>query len=136
MIDIKNNEEHESLRKKDIHFSDYAAEHGVGEAFKKFCAPEVIHISAQGYPTVGRNQVVQNMKSFELTYTMSWRPQIVQINPDHITGLTKGAYKLFKLTANQPSVKIGEGQYLTVWKKSLSGEWKAIYDMDGSIFQN
>ena len=126
----------DSLRQTDLNFSNYAADHGVGKAFETFCSPDVVHISGQGYPIVGREQVVQNMNQFSLTYTMVWQPQVVQINDDHHTGVTKGSYTLFKLIPTQPSEEVGTGTYLTIWKKDLSGDWKAIYDMDGSIFQN
>ena len=123
------------LRKKDREFSDFAQEKGVSEAFAAFCSTDVLHISGDGVPTIGKAAVVQMMQQFEHNYTMTWTPEIIQVNSDLITGVTKGSYNLFKLAAESVREKIGTGQYLTVWKKQPSKEWMVIYDMDGGIFQ-
>jgi len=125
----------DELRKADKQFSEYARIKGVGDAFSIFCSPSAIHISSNGYPTVGKEEIVKNMKKFELSYTMTWEPQIAKVNGNGITAVTKGIYQLFKLSKNEKPTKIETGQYLTVWQKQKTGEWKVIYDMDGGIFK-
>jgi len=124
----------DELRTVDKQFSEYARIKGLAEAFSIFCSPSAIQISSNGYPTVGREKIVENMKKFELSYKMVWEPQIAKVNSNGITAVTKGAYKLFKRTENEKITQIETGQYLTVWQKQKTGEWKVIYDMDGGIF--
>jgi len=128
------NQIEDELRTVDKQFSEYARKKGVAEAFSIFCSPSAIHISSNGYPTIGRDEIVENMKKFEVSYTMTWEPQIAKVNGNGKTAVTKGAYQLFKRTENGELTKIENGQYLTVWEKETSGEWKVIYDMDGGIF--
>ena len=125
----------EELWKLDKQFSEYAGKEGVARAFSTYCSPGAIHISSNGYPTVGREKIVEMMKRFEDSYTMTWEPQIAKVNDDGNTVVTKRTYQLFKLVKNEEPTKIETGQYLTVWQKQKTGEWKAIYDMDGGIFQ-
>jgi ketosteroid isomerase-like protein len=124
----------DEVRTEDNRFSEYARIKGVAEAFSIFCSPSAIHISSNGYPTVGREKIVENMKKFELSYTMEWEPQIAKVNDNGKTAVTKGTYHLFKRTENEKPNQIETGQYLTVWQKQKTGEWKVIYDMDGGIF--
>ena len=124
----------EELRETDKLFSEFARTNGVANAFSAFCSLDAIHISSNGYPTVGREKIVKMMKEFEQTYMMSWEPQIIKANSDYNKGVTKGSYELFECSKKVPPIKIGSGQYLTVWQKQKTGEWKVIYDMDGGIF--
>jgi len=126
----------DELRTVDKQFSEYARIKGLAEAFSIFCSPSAIHISSNGYPTVGREKIVENMKKFELLYTMEWEPQIAKVNGNGKTAVTKGTYQLFKRTENEKITQIETGQYLTVWQKQKTGEWKVIYDMDGGIFHS
>lgn len=63
------------------------------------------------------------------TATLTWEPAFVDVSSGGDLGYTWGHYTLtLPLPKYGPKAYIKRGTYVTIWKRQLSGSWKAALD--------
>ncbi len=63
------------------------------------------------------------------TATLTWEPAFVDVSSEGDLGYTWGHYTLtVPLPKYGPKPYIKRGTYVTIWKRQLSGAWKAVLD--------
>lgn len=61
------------------------------------------------------------------TFSISWEPERAETGPSGETGFTVGRY-VRRRTAPDGEVVESRGRYVTVWRRSASGEWVVALD--------
>jgi len=66
----------------------------------------------------------------EATYKLTWQPEYAVIASSGEIGFTTGPWEL--RPSSLSDTPIARGHYTTIWKKGLSGKWKAVCDIGTS----
>jgi hypothetical protein len=61
------------------------------------------------------------------TVRLVWDPTDAGVFRDAQHGFTTGRYQLVKLEGGAPSDTLGQGAYLTIWRRD-DGQWRVILD--------
>ncbi|GAB4241033.1 MAG: hypothetical protein Tsb0034_17820 [Ekhidna sp.] len=115
------------IEQREIAFSDYAAAHGVKEAFLEFAHEnavlnrnETIISGKEGIRQYFENSPLINVK-------LQWRPTFVDVAASGDMAYTYGDYTFSALRPDSVEIN-ATGIFHTVWKKNAKGEWKFVYD--------
>ena len=69
----------------------------------------------------------------EATYKLTWQPEYAVIASSGEIGFTTGPWEL--RPSSLSDTPVARGHYTTIWKKGLSGKWKAVCDI-GTSYNN
>lgn len=118
--------EKDLLKKTDSEFSKLSEEKGANAAFIAYASEGAVMLRANGYPIEGRAAVVETLsRRNDSTFTLVWKPSFADVASSGDLGYTYGTYEL----KSRPEGKlIGEGTYVTIWKKDKDGNWKFALD--------
>ncbi len=121
-------ERKQELLNVDIQFSKLSAARGVNEAFLSYLADDCVLLRQNSFPIVGKE--ISKVKYFsrpDSGYTLTWKPLFADIAESGELGYTYGIYE-FKAMDPEGKPIIGNGTYVSIWKKDQSGNWKLVLD--------
>jgi hypothetical protein len=119
----------ESLKATDRHYSQISSEKGMNTAFLAMQDSSGVIIRRNHMPFEGIKQIRDLLlKEEDTSFVLTWEPLKAYVAESGELGYSYGTYLVkAKLTGQ----KIGDGTYVTVWRKSGS-EWKAVLDTGSS----
>lgn len=107
----------------DLAFSDYSVKHGMQKAFVEFADDSVVLLKPHRMPIVGKQSLIESyQQKSDSGFVLSWKPAKAVLANSGELGYTYGFWKL--RTEKDSSV----GTYISVWKKTGSGQWKYVID--------
>lgn len=118
----------QEVRQAEIEF-DRAVAEGDVDRFAELVAEDAIFIGATTLE--GREAVVAAWQPFldqNSGLSLRWSPTEVEVASSGDLGVSRGDYRLTQI-AEDGSVSIGVGTFVTVWKRSTDGKWRAILDI-------
>ena len=111
------------LIKTDQDFSRMSMEKGRNQAFIQYAADTLVMPREGNFPILGKTALVKYLvTAIDKNFKLSWTPLRAEAHGD--LGYTFGNWEL-KISGKDT---IEYGNYVTVWKKMPSGEWKFILD--------
>jgi ketosteroid isomerase-like protein len=105
-------------------FSDDAQNIGMAEAFAKYMDAVGGKMIGPGEVTRGEAAIRAAFKDWPADLKMTWKPDMGHGSKSGDLAVTSGR---FVRTRNGATV--GEGRYVTVWRKNDKGEWKGVIDI-------
>lgn len=108
----------------DIAFSDYSVENGYSKAFIEFADDSAVLLKPNRLPVVGINEIKKLYSQGNSEIVLSWKPSFVDVAECGELGYTYGIWTLL----NKKDSILGQGTYLSIWKKQNNGEWKYVLD--------
>lgn len=118
----------QEVRQADIDF-DRAAAEGDAERFADLVAHDATFFGSKNLE--GREAVVAAWAPFldpESGLSLRWSPTQVEVSASGDLGVTRGDYRLTRI-AEDGTVSVGVGSYVTVWRRSEDGVWRAVLDI-------
>lgn len=116
------------LQAADVAFARAVQDHDA-DAFAGFVAEDAVFYGSRVLH--GRDEVVRDWTPFlamDRTMTLEWHPTSAGVASCGNLGFTEGRYRL--TTRNTcGSTSVGEGSYLTVWRRDRNGRWQAVRDI-------
>jgi uncharacterized protein (TIGR02246 family) len=119
--------EHE-VRQAEIAF-DRAVADGDVERFADMVAEDAVFYGATKLE--GREAVVAAWSPLldpESGISLRWSPSVVEVAASGDLGVSRGDYRLTQV-AEDGSISVGVGTFVTVWRRSEDGKWRAILDI-------
>ena len=116
------------VRQAEIEF-DRAVAEGDVDRFAELVAEDAVFFGATTLE--GREAVVAAWQPFldqNSGLSLRWSPTEVEVASSGDLGVSRGDYRLTQI-AEDGSVSIGVGTFVTVWKRSTDGKWRAILDI-------
>ncbi len=111
------------LIQTDRDFSKLSIEKGRNEAFLFYAADSVIMLRSGNFPLLGKKALAEHLKTNPNNqFHLQWNPLRAEVSGD--LGYTFGNWEL-RLTGKDT---VMYGNYVTIWKRSLDGEWKFVLD--------
>lgn len=122
------NQEKEILLQTDIDFSNRSAEVGNHQAFLEYASPEVVLLTPNSYPIVGKPALKQLYSQLsDTSYKLTWKPNFGRISKSGDLGYTFGIYLLEHIKGEQKG-QISQGTYCSIWEKNAKGKWQFVLD--------
>jgi ketosteroid isomerase-like protein len=121
-------ERKKELLNVDAQFSKLSEARGVNEAFLSSLADDCVLLRPNSLPIVGKE--INKIKYFsrpDSGYTLTWKPLYGDIAESGELGYTYGIYE-FKAMGPDGKPIIGNGTYVSIWKKDQFGNWKLVLD--------
>jgi len=118
----------QEVRQAEIEF-DRAVAEGDVDRFADLVAEDAVFIGATTLE--GREAVVAAWQPFldqNSGLSLRWSPTEVEVASSGDLGVSRGNYRLTQI-AEDGSVSIGVGTFVTVWKRTTDGKWRAILDI-------
>lgn len=108
-------------------FNDYAAQHGVKEAFLEFAADSAA-LNRGGKIIKGKKAISTYFDNQPFSkVSLSWKPAFVNVSKDGSMAYTYGPFTFSaKDSLNNPVE--AQGIFHTVWERQQDGSWKYVYD--------
>jgi uncharacterized protein (TIGR02246 family) len=116
------------VRQAEIDFDRAVADRDT-ERFADLVAEEAVFFG--GTKLEGREAVVAAWQPFfdpDSGLSLRWSPAVVEVSSSGDLGVSRGGYRLTRI-AEDGSVSDGVGTFVTVWKRSADGKWRAILDI-------
>ena len=107
-------------------FSDLA-QSGVSSAFVAFAAPDAAVLARTVSIGFGTQAIIDNQKD-AIPGSLIWSPSFGDVAESGDLAFTTGIALIRTQNADGTWTVVGQGKYLTVWKKQLTGEWKFVID--------
>ena len=118
----------DALLARDRKFSQASVKRGARAAFANYAASEVRVYRDGKFPLVGKELSPAVLPASSSVWT--WEPAAGDVSVSDDLGYTYGTYKI---TGNEPTLKIIEtGNYVRIWKRE-SGAWKVLFDLTNPI---
>jgi ketosteroid isomerase-like protein len=118
----------QELMNIDSQFSNLSETRGVNEAFLSYIADDGVLLRKDNFPIVGKEIIKERFFSRpDSGYTLTWKPLYSDIAESGELGYTYGIYE-FKAMDPEGKPIIGNGTYVSVWKKDASENWKLVLD--------
>lgn len=112
----------------DTQFSKLSEARGVNEAFLSYIADDGVLLRSNNFPIIGKEIIKERFFSrSDSGYTLTWKPLYADIAQSGELGYTFGIYE-FKAMDPEGKPIIGNGTYLSIWKKDQFGNWKLVLD--------
>lgn len=109
-------------------FSKLSEARGVNEAFLAQLADNGVLLRPNNYPITGKSIIRERFFSRpDSGYTLTWKPLFADIAESGELGYTYGIYE-FRAMDPEGKPIIGNGTYLSIWKKDQYGNWKLVLD--------
>jgi uncharacterized protein (TIGR02246 family) len=118
----------QEIRQAETEFDRAAAEGNVG-GFADLVAEDAVFFGATALK--GRAAVVAAWQPFlnpNSGLSLRWSPIEIEVASSGDLGVSRGEYRLTRV-AEDGSVSVGVGSFVTVWKRSDDGKWRAILDI-------
>ncbi|WP_336515512.1 hypothetical protein [Pollutibacter soli] len=124
-VDLKSVEE--EVMQVEKNFSAMSANEGYKKAFASFGADDMVVLSRGGEPHIGKDDYLTPDNKAQLDFVLTWTPLHASAakSGDMVSVFGEWLIKT-KLESGKDTSMFGN--YLTVWRKNKSGEWKFIMD--------
>ena len=107
-------------------FSDMSVEEGMKAAFLYFSDDSAALLRPNRMPILGKDSIASYMAGLDDTrFTLSWEPLKAAISSSGDLGYSFGIYRIRSQADN---AFLGEGTYVTIWKKNDKGDWRYVMD--------
>lgn len=120
----KTNNDRMGLKETDRYYSDMSEKEGRNAAFIAMFDSSGVMLRENSMPVEGiaaiRNQLLMHS---DTSYTLKWEPLFADSS-----GTLGYTYGTWTLTSSTLKEFLGEGTYVTIWKKDRNGHWKATLD--------
>ncbi|MDP1736254.1 MAG: hypothetical protein Q8L23_02310 [Caulobacter sp.] len=118
----------EQVRQADIAFARRSGEVGFAKAFREYVDEgEGLLYGMDGPPAVGARAVYEALGGDATPgMTVDWTPTQAWGSKGGDMGVTVGTWRR---TPKDPSRPVRTGRYVTVWRLTAKGEWKALVDI-------
>jgi len=105
---------------------------GIAEAYRRFLAPSAIQLLS-GYPPIeGRDNIYANFSDFaddSTAVSLRWDVEDAVVSASGDLGYTWGTY--FYVGPDDQGIEaLIEGNYVNIWRKSATGEWEVVLDIE------
>lgn len=110
--------------KADQAFSDYAQIGGVAAAFAEYMDVTDGVMISPGEVTKGADAIGAAFSDWPADLEMKWSPDMGHASAFGDLAVTSGRY-----VRTRNGETVGEGRYVTAWRKNAEGEWKAVMDI-------
>jgi ketosteroid isomerase-like protein len=118
----------QELLNVDAQFSQLSETRGVNEAFLSYLADDGVLLRPNSFPIIGKEISKERFFSrHDSGYTLTWKPLYADIAQSGELGYTFGIYE-FKAMGPDGKPIIGNGTYVSVWRKDQFGNWKLVLD--------
>jgi len=118
----------QELMNVDAQFSKLSEARGVNEAFIFYIAEDGVLLRPNNFPILGKEIIKERFFSRpDSGYALTWKPLYADIAQSGELGYTCGIYE-FKAMDPEGKPIIGNGTYVSVWKKDQFGNWKLVLD--------
>jgi hypothetical protein len=119
----------ESILATDRHYSQLSAKAGMNAAFLAMQDSSGVIIRRNHMPFEGYKQISDMLlKEEDTSFVLTWEPIKAVVAESSELGYSYGTYLVKDKKSGQ---KIGDGTYVTVWKKTRN-EWKSVLDTGSS----
>ena len=118
----------QEIRQAEVEF-DRAVAEGDVDRFADSVAEDAVFFG--GTNLEGRDAVVAGWQPFfdqSSGLSLRWSPTNIEVSSSGDLGVSRGDYRLTQI-AEDGSVSVGVGTFVTVWKRSADGKWRAILDI-------
>lgn len=118
----------QEVRQAEIDF-DAAVAAGDVERFADIVAEDAVFFGASKLE--GRDAVVAAWGPLidpDSGISLRWSPSVVEVSASGDLGVSRGDYRLTQV-ADDGSISVGVGTFVTVWRRSDDGKWRAILDI-------
>jgi ketosteroid isomerase-like protein len=118
----------QEVRQAEIAF-DRAVADGDVEGFADMVAEDAVFFGASKLE--GREAVVAAWRPLldpESGISLRWSPSVVEVAASGDLGVSRGDYRLTQV-AEDGSITVGVGTFVTVWRRSEDGRFRAILDI-------
>jgi ketosteroid isomerase-like protein len=118
----------QEVRQAEIEFDRAVADRDV-ERFADMVAEDAVFYGASTLE--GREAVVAAWRPLldpDSGLSLRWSPSVVEVSASGDLGVSRGDYRLTQV-AEDGTVSIGVGTFVTVWRRSEDGKWRAILDI-------
>jgi uncharacterized protein (TIGR02246 family) len=118
----------QEVRQAEIDFARAAADGDI-EKFADSIAEDAVFFGASKLE--GRDAVVAAWGPFldpDSGVSIRWSPQVVEVAASGDLGVSRGDYRLTQLAEDGSVAALG-GTFVTVWRMSPDGKWRAILDI-------
>ena len=118
----------QEVRQAEIDF-DAAVAAGDVERFADMVAEDAVFFGASKLE--GRDAVVAAWGPLidpDSGISLRWSPSVVEVSASGDLGVSRGDYRLTQV-ADDGSISVGVGTFVTVWRRSDDGKWRAILDI-------
>lgn len=118
----------EAVRKADEAFAARSLEVGFARAFREYVdEAEGRLYGMDGPPAIGGQAIYEALGGdAKPRVTVRWRPTMAWGSAAGDMGVTVGEWTRVPLDPGRPT---RTGRYVTVWRKTAAGEWKALVDI-------
>ncbi|MGE5400979.1 MAG: YybH family protein [Ignavibacteriales bacterium] len=117
--------ERTAVMNSDTEFSDLSRERGMHEAFLAYIANDGVLLRQDSYPVKGKDKVAELFKGRpDTSFVLTWKPMAADVAASGELAYTYGTYEI----KNRAGSVIGDGTYVTIWKKDKAGNWKFVLD--------
>jgi ketosteroid isomerase-like protein len=99
------------------------------EGFRDMVAEDAVFFGASKLE--GREAVVEAWRPLldpDSNIRLRWSPSVVEVSASGDLGVSRGDYRLTQV-AEDGSITVGVGTFVTVWKRSQDGKLRAILDI-------
>ena len=100
---------------------------GFGKSFIDFADSSVIKMRDHNFPIIGKTELEKAYSDIPNTFTLTWHPVKAAAASSGELGYTFGEWKM-ELKADSGIDTTLYGNYVTIWKKDKTGEWKYVLD--------
>jgi ketosteroid isomerase-like protein len=100
---------------------------GGGKAFAEWFADDAVTLNNGKAAVLGRGNIAAQTTWSAAAYQLTWTPEGGQMMPSNDAGYTWGRYEGRSKDQHGEAV-VTSGRYITLWKKTASGEWKVALD--------
>jgi len=116
------------VRQAEIEF-DRAVADGDVEGFADMVAEDAVFFGSSTLE--GREAVVAAWRPLldpDSGVSLRWSPSVVEVSASGDLAVSRGDYRLTQI-AEDGSISVGVGTFVTVWKRSEDGKWRATLDI-------
>jgi ketosteroid isomerase-like protein len=122
------NERKKELLSVDVQFSRLSEARGVNEAFMAQLADDGVLLRPNNYPITGKAIIKERFFSRpDSGYSLTWKPLFADVAESGELGYTYGVYE-FRAVDPEGNPIVGNGTYVTIWKKDQFRNWKIALD--------
>lgn len=117
----------EEIAQAEKAFNDYAAEHGVKEAFLTFAHENAV-LNRRDSIIAGKEAIANYFDNQTLkNVSLQWKPDFIDVSFSGDMAYTYGKYTFSAIAPDSTTIN-ASGIFHTVWKRDENGEWKYVYD--------
>lgn len=122
------NEREQEIIIIDSQFSKLSHDNGVNAAFLSYLADDGVLLRKRSFSISGKEIIKEKFFSrSDSGYTLTWKSLFADIAASGELGYTYGIYE-FKAFDPDGIPIVGNGTYLSIWKKDQSDNWKLVLD--------